>query len=521
MSQWTAQGVRKYCLLHLALRLSMFGFLFRSTVAERSEISGSSVARLTLKWKFQTGFDVSATPSIAGRGVYFPGWDGNLYSLNADTGEVLWKRNLTEIVGKHTFSRTTPVIYKHLLLVGLYGPSVVLAFNRYCGSLVWKSEPLDNSTFSVITMSGTPFEGFFYVGVSSNEEFVPTCCTFQGSFQKLRLRDGRVMWKTSMLPPDSGFYGAAVWGSSPPIDVIRRLIFIGTGNNYQVPESVEQCERDRANNTRPDSPDPCLVDGVHEDSMLAIDIDNGKIIWSRQLQGYDVWTLPCKLSSQNPNCPSILGPDYDFGEAPMLLDMDYECSSSTNASCRRQCLVISGQKSGVVWALDCDTGDVVWSTAAGPGGNFGGASWGASTDGERVYTNIINSNAKNFTLMPSRKVTLGGGWVAMDARTGKIVWSTAEPNGARAFGPMSVAPGLVFAGSSTSQGELYALNASSGSILWKYPTGAAIYGGYSISSRCIYGGNGYTNIPGIGKHGTNFYAFCIDEEIPFHASSVM
>ena len=68
----------------------------------------------------------------------------------------------------------------------------------------------------------------YYVGVSSVEE-LEDCCAFQGSFQKLSLKDGHVVWKTSMLPPNSGYYGVAVWGSSPSIDVKRRLVFIATG----------------------------------------------------------------------------------------------------------------------------------------------------------------------------------------------------------------------------------------------------------------------------------------------------
>ena len=35
-----------------------------------------------------------------------------------------------------------------------------------------------------------------------------------------------------MLPPNSGYYGVAVWGSSPSIDVKRRLVFIATGGPF-------------------------------------------------------------------------------------------------------------------------------------------------------------------------------------------------------------------------------------------------------------------------------------------------
>ncbi|GMN28415.1 hypothetical protein TIFTF001_047884 [Ficus carica] len=52
---------------------------------------------------------------------------------------------------------------------------------------------------------------------------------------------------------------------------------------------------------------------------------------------------------------------------------------------------------------------------------------------------------KNFTLKPSAKNTTAGGWVAMDARSGRILWSTADPSNATASGPVSVANGVLFA----------------------------------------------------------------------------
>jgi hypothetical protein len=58
------------------------------------------------------------------------------------------------------FSRATPVVAEGgLLLVGMYGPAVVLAIRRRNGRLVWMSAPLDVAAHSVITMSGTAYQG--------------------------------------------------------------------------------------------------------------------------------------------------------------------------------------------------------------------------------------------------------------------------------------------------------------------------------------------------------------------------
>ncbi|KAL6139714.1 hypothetical protein ACLB2K_058016 [Fragaria x ananassa] len=145
-------------------------------------------------------------------------------------------------------------------------------------------------------------------------------------------------------------------------------------------------------------------------------------------------------------------------------------------------VVVAVQKSGFAWALDRNNGSLVWSTEVGPGGILGGGSWGAATDKKRVYTNIINNGGKNFTLKPSNNVTTSGGWAAMDPRSGEVLWSTANPSNAFSAGPVSVANGVLFGGSTDANGTVYAMNTRTGDILWSYETGATVYGGMSISN---------------------------------------
>ncbi|KAL2330010.1 hypothetical protein Fmac_017591 [Flemingia macrophylla] len=148
---------------------------------------------------------------------------------------------------------------------------------------------------------------------------------------------------------------------------------------------------------------------------------------------------------------------------------------------------------------------------AGPGGLAGGGTWGAATDEMRVYTNIANSEAKNFTLAPSKMTTTTGGWVTMNSTNGKIIWSTANPSNSTSNGPVSVANEVVFVGSVDKMGSIYAINGKSGKILWSYKTGGSVYGGMSISNGCIYLGNGYTVSSGFPTltGGTSLFAFCV------------
>ncbi|KAM1544524.1 hypothetical protein ACFX10_044972 [Malus domestica] len=283
-----------------------------------------------------------------------------------------------------------------------------------------------------------------------------------------------------MVLPDNhettGLYsGAAIWGSSPSIDVHRRHVYIANGNVYSVPENVSQCQENQNNSTVPTRPDACVEPENHGNSILALDLDGGDIKWYHQLGGYDVWFVACLLDPST--CPTGPNIDADFGE--ML---------RTYVNGTKRDIVVAVQKSGFAWALDRNNGSLVWSTEAGPGGIRGGGTWGAATDNKIVYTNIANSDGKNFTLKPSNNITTAGGWVAIDPRTGRTLWSTADPSNATSSGPVSVANGVLFTGSTNQTGPIYAIDTENGETLWSYDTGATVYGGLSISNGGCYVG---------------------------------
>ncbi|WVZ05914.1 hypothetical protein V8G54_019260 [Vigna mungo] len=496
------------------------GDLFNRRYAYKErKISPETAANLRLKWKFYAGKDITATPAIYDGTLYFPSWNGNIYAVKEGDGSLVWKQNLQILTGlkatgfvqnvNWTVSRSTPTVAGDLLIVGIYGPAIVIGVRRTNGELVWKTT-LDNHPAALITMSGTFYNGSYYVGTSSLEEgaTIEQCCVFRGSLTKLDAQSGAILWKTYVLPDNNNtrgnYAGAAIWGSSPSIDVYRNHIYIATGNLYSAPSHILQCQERQKNQTKPTQPDECVEPENHSNSILALDLNSGNITWYRQLGGYDVWFFACTNAS-TPNCPpSGPTPDADFGEAPMML--------TTYVNGSKKDMVVAVQKSGFAWALDRNNGSLIWFTEAGPGGFAGGGTWGAATDERRVYTNIANSGAKNFTLSPLNISTSTGGWVAMDSNKGNILWSTANPSNSTANGPVSVANEVVFAGSTDRMGSIYAINAKSGKILWSYKTGASVYGGMSISNGCIYVGHGYsvnlgfaTNLTG----GTSLFAFCV------------
>ncbi|KAK8607199.1 hypothetical protein V6N13_052943 [Hibiscus sabdariffa] len=447
--------------------------LNRRFADKENKISPETVSNLRLKWKFDAGKDITATPSVSNGAVYFPSWDGYLYAVKESDGSLIWKQNLQQLTGINstgvisnvsvTASRTTPAVADDLLIIGISGPASIVAVKRSNGDFVW-STLLDENPSGSITMSGTYYDG-------------------RGQYA-----------------------GAAIWGSSPSIDVSRNLVYIATGNLYSAPQNITDCQERQNNQTQvpPTHSDECMEPDNHSDSFLALDLDTGNIKWFHQLGGYDVWLFACNNLSV-PDCPPGPNPDADFGEAPMMLSIDVNGTQKD--------IVVAVQKSGFAWALDRDNGNIIWSTEAGPGGISGGGTWGAATDEERVYTNIVNSDGKNFTLKPSTRNTTAGGWVTMDAKTGQILWSIGDPSNGTASGPVTVANGVLFGGSTYKEGPIYAMDAKSGEILWSYNTGATVFGGMSVSDGCIFIGHGYRVSFGVLSPnytaGNSLFAFCI------------
>jgi polyvinyl alcohol dehydrogenase (cytochrome) len=173
-------------------------------------------------------------------------------------------------------------------------------------------------------------------------------------------------------------------------------------------------------------------------------------------------------------------------------------------------LLGAGQKSGVFWALDRDTGKVVWSRIVGPGGSLGGIMWGSATDGQQIYVAISNIGFEKYTLEPSGETINGGSWSALDAPTGKIIWQTADPTGERDLAPMTVANGVVYGGSIASgadKNNMYALDAKTGKVLWNFNSGGSVVAGAAVVDGTVYWGFGYSR--NIGQSNNKFYAFTV------------
>jgi polyvinyl alcohol dehydrogenase (cytochrome) len=380
----------------------------------------------------------------------------------------------------------------------------VLAFDKNNGRLLW-STALETHFAAIITQSAVVHGNRVYVGTSSLEEamsaFVPgyVCCSFRGSMAALDLNTGAIVWKTYMTP-SAEFPGNAVWGSTASIDTKRGQLYIATGNNYNVPESVLDCVSDNEGNDAAIA--ACLPADNYFDAILALDLKTGAVRWVTRALPFDAWTVDCIFAPDGvpTNCPEPAGPDYDFGQGPAL----FTVKPSGQGKPRE--LVGTGQKSGQYWALDPSTGGVVWVTQAGPGGTAGGLQWGSAVDGKRVYTANANSNAVPWTL-PNGNVTSNGVWSGLDAATGDVLWQVTPSHGGGTSGPVTTANGVVYGCSLDPEGWMYALDAATGAELWEFKSGGSCLSGAAIVDGTLYWGSGYTNLGPPMTGNNKLYAF--------------
>jgi polyvinyl alcohol dehydrogenase (cytochrome) len=484
----------------------MFGQNVNNTAATQSAISASNVATLAPKWVFTTGGDISARAAVVNGVAYFPDWSGHVYAVNASTGALIWSKSIVADYLSGVFdpapskvvSRTSPAVdvTTNTVYVGTQKGAYLLAINAATGALKWRTQ-LDTHPLAIDTQSPIVYNGVVYVGVASLEEAAAVdpnypCCSFRGSALAVNATTGQILWKTYMTPP--GYNGTAVWGSSMVPDPQRGYVYVTTGNNYYTPTdpAYQTCISNGGTQEQCNSPDD------HVDSILALRMTTGQIVWADRFASADDWNVACFINFTN--CPVNAGPDFDFGSGVNLITVQTKKGPVQ--------ILGAGQKSGVYSALDPSTGKVLWATQVGPGSSLGGIEWGSASDGTRIYVAIGNLYGIPY---PDAGLGNAGSWAALDPLTGRIIWQVADPNGAIDLGPVTVSNGIVYAGSmarGTTQPTMFALRAGSGQTLWSYAAGGSVIAGATIVNDTVYWGSGYSNLgPDLGTGNNKFYAF--------------
>jgi polyvinyl alcohol dehydrogenase (cytochrome) len=426
--------------------------------AEAAGLAPADVPKLQPKWAFNLGPVTMARgqPVIVGNRVFFGTLAGDVYSVDAASGCTHWSFKATAGI------RSGVVIGDANGVPAVFfadRSAVVYALNADSGQLIWKMRPL-NHLLAQSTATPQFYKGVLYLGFSALEESLvvdpnATCCTFRGSVVAVEAATGRTIWQTfTIAQPASaratgklGPSGAAIW-STPTIDEQKEVLYVATGDNYSDPVTETS------------------------DAVLALDLKTGKLLWSRQFTQGDAYNSACN-SRTRANCPDSDGPDFDFGQPPILVHL----------ADGKRALVI-GQKSGMVHAIDPDAdGAILWQTRAGAGGLLGGTQWGSAADDQRIYVAISDLDLLTVAdpaAPGGRRIALdakkGGGLHAIDLKSGQIVWSAQPPTCAAAQALCSPAqsaavtaiPGAVFSGAL--DGHMRAYSSTDGSVIWDFDT---------------------------------------------------
>lgn len=412
--------------------------------------------RLSVQWvvAFPEATQLRSHPTAAGGALFVGSHSGSVYALDQETGCTRWHfKAATEV-------RTAVTMAVDSSLEG--APRVRAVFadraaNAYAldaatGDLLWK-QSVDPHPSAAITGSVTSYDGLLFVPVSSNEDIGPMdprypCCTHSGAVVALDARDGSIVWRTPTITeparitghteagtPIWGPSGASVW-NTPTVSETHGLLYVGSGNNHSSPASSMS------------------------DSIIAMEPGSGRIVWTYQARAGDAWNAACmrKIANQV-SCPEPEGPDTDFGATTMLLEID------------GRDMLVAGQKSGELHALDPLTGTLHWKTRVSRGGAESGIRYGMATHGGVVYAPSNDMGDHRREGMAARP-----GVFAFAAADGTPLWSTSGADlcagresceGAVGAPPLAMDE-IVFVGSI--DGVLHALDHQTGEVVWQFDT---------------------------------------------------
>ena len=427
-----------------------------------AEVGGLTLAQLPdleLKWAFAFPDAMRArSQAAAGFGaIYVGSQDGRVYALDQESGCVRWAFQASAEVRTAivlTPTQTRPLAFFGDILARLY------AVDALTGELVWSIKADDHPS---ATLTGTPaLHGDTLYAPVSSLEVTPAadpayeCCTFRGKVMAVDTGSGEIRWQSYAVPEppqptvktaagtqNYGPSGAPIW-ASPAIDVKRNRLYVGTGENYSSP-----------------------ADG-NSDAVLALDLDTGERIWTRQLTPGDAWNVACMMVD-NPNCPEENGPDFDISASQLIIDLP-------DGGQR----IVGGHKTGSVWAVDPDvppgteSPELEYWTRLGRGSIQGGVHFGLAAEGTRIYVpiNDMNDTRNGQYLDPE---AARPGVHAVDALSGEVLWSTVQENVCGEGRPycdpgisaaVTAIPGAVIAGHL--DGHLRAYDGATGEAVWDF-----------------------------------------------------
>ncbi len=480
--------------LGAAATVAGFGFDARSTrrlTARQAGLTTADMPKLELAWAlaFPKVATLRAQAAVVGNTLFLPVADASrLFAVDIGGARpCFWwvYENLPPLRSSAAYGEL-PGGRKVLAFTD--GAGYVHLVDALTGRRVWRRHV---AIHELSNMTAAPvFHGArLYVSLSASEITVGAdehhvCCTSHGAVTALDARTGATLWTAHTMenarPQRDRGDGQMMWGPSgapvwntPVVDERRGVLYVGTGEATSAPAAPTT------------------------DAILAIDLQDGRIRWHFQATPNDIFLSGCMAKRDGLNCP----------REGQFLDVDFGAGVLLARRTDGKDVLLAGQKSGTVWALDPDAqGKVLWRRDFGKGSAIGGVHWGIAFDGERVFAPI------NLSPGPDGKdPNQTPGLNAVDVTTGEVAWqyeNKADCSGARQTevrncaswigmsGAPTVIDGAVLQGSS--DGFLRAFDGRTGALLFQYDTAKPVQGvngvaghGGAIDNVSIVAANGY------------------------------
>jgi alcohol dehydrogenase (cytochrome c) len=469
-----------------------------------TQITPANVAKLTPQWLFQTdvpgfpGRGLENSPLVVDGVAYVTGNNNQAWALDVRTGRPIWAYRRT-LPSNFSVSVCCGPVNRGFAMLGdrLYMGTLdahLIALDRRTGAAVWDVAVGDLKNANAITAAPLVVRNKVVIGVAGGD------FSSRGYIDAYDAATGARVWRFNTIPnpgePGSESWpnpevaargGAAAWVTGS-YDPDLNLLYYGTGN-----PNPDYYGDDRAG------------DNLYSCSLLAIDADTGKLKWHFQFTPHDIH-------------------DWDSAHVPVQADV--------NVAGRKQKVVMVANRNGFFYTLNRETGQLLvakpfidgsnWAKEVGPDGrpivldnvgtpdkclpdNHGGTNFQPPAfDPERslFFVTAHETCAIWEPRKPTPPINLGvrvpsGGRRLVEGKDQFAALRAIDPaTGARKWehryrsypsnvsldltgGLMSTASGLVFTGDN--DGYFYAFDAVTGKELWKYATGAPIWGSAAVS----------------------------------------
>jgi len=467
-----------------------------------SQITTENVKNLELRWIFQTRSleKFEATPLVVDGILYTVEAPNNVVALDAATGRVFWTFTYTPAEASRPccgrVNRGLAILGDTLFMATI--DARLIAVDAKSGKELWNVAVAKPESGYAMTLAPLVVKDKVIIGTAGGEYGI------RGFIAGFDARTGKEAWRFYTIPgpgepghetwpanSDSWQHGgASVWVTGS-YDPDLNLTYWGIGNPGP----------DRNGDER-------TGDNLYSCSVVALDVDTGKLKWYYQFSPHDEF-------------------DFDSTQVPVLADMEWQGAPRKT--------MLFANRNGFFYVLDRATGqfllgkpfvEVNWATgfdAKGrpqriPGmvpteqgtlilpGNQGGTNWYNPSYSPKtglfyvptwanyssLYVKAVTpyEEGKTFNGGTARATTPNGirtalnnfakedegyGAIrALDPHTGEMKWQFKMTDVTDA-GILTTASNLLFSGGR--EGYFYALDATDGKLLWKFPVGGRVISG--------------------------------------------